>query len=209
MKKLIIFDFDGTIADTMSMTYRIYERMATKYGMPVLSKEAFQSYKKLPLKERLNKQGIPFYMVPKLLSESQMLQDEFKDEAVPFEGMEEVLENLNKTFKLIIISSNHKKFIKYFLKSHEINVFKKVYGKAALFGKAGVIKKVLKKLGYDKSEAIYVGDETRDIIACKELGIDLISVSWGYDDKSLLEKENALMIAKTPKDILSFVKSLY
>mgnify|MGYP001554125436 CR=1 FL=1 len=209
MKKIIIFDFDGTIADTMSMTYHIYEKMAQKYGMPVLSREAIQEYKKLPLKERLNKQGIPFYMVPKLLSESQMLQKEFKDEAVPFEGIIDVLNELSETFKLIIISSNHKKFIKYFLKSYNIFLFDKVFGKAALFGKASVIKKALKKLGYKKSEAIYVGDETRDVMACRELGIDLISVSWGYDDISLLEKEEASMIAKTPNDIMSFVKSLY
>lgn len=209
MKKIIIFDFDGTIADTMSMTYHIYEKMAQKYGMPVLSREVIQAYKKLPLQERLNKQGIPFYMVPKLLSESQVLQKEFKDEAIPFEGMIDVLNELSETFKLIIISSNHKKFIKYFLKSYDISFFDKVFGKAALFGKASVIKKALKKLGYKKSEAIYVGDETRDIMACRELGIDLISVSWGYDDISLLEKEEASMIAKTPNDIKSFVQSLY
>ena len=95
------------------------------------------------------------------------------------------------------------------MKSHNITLFDKIFGKAALFGKASVIKKVLKKLGYKKSEAIYVGDETRDILACRELGIDLISVSWGYDDISLLEKEEAKMIAKTPSDIMSFVKSLY
>ncbi|MGA0351415.1 MAG: HAD-IA family hydrolase, partial [Acholeplasmataceae bacterium] len=204
-----LFDFDGTIADTMSMTYHIYEKMAQKYGMPVLSREVIQAYKKLPLQERLNKQGIPFYMVPKLLSESQVLQKEFKDEAIPFEGMIDVLNELSETFKLIIISSNHKKFIKYFLKSYDISFFDKVFGKAALFGKASVIKKALKKLGYKKSEAIYVGDETRDIMACRELGIDLISVSWGYDDISLLEKEEASMIAKTPNDIKSFVQSLY
>ena len=148
-------------------------------------------------------------MVPKLLSESQVLQKEFKDEAIPFEGMIDVLNELSETFKLIIISSNHKKFIKYFLKSYDISFFDKVFGKAALFGKASVIKKALKKLGYKKSEAIYVGDETRDIMACRELGIDLISVSWGYDDISLLEKEEASMIAKTPNDIKSFVQSLY
>ena len=193
----------------MSMTYHIYEKMAQKYGMPVLSREVIQAYKKLPLQERLNKQGIPFYMVPKLLSESQVLQKEFKDEAIPFEGMIDVLNELSETFKLIIISSNHKKFIKYFLKSYDISFFDKVFGKAALFGKASVIKKALKKLGYKKSEAIYVGDETRDIMACRELGIDLISVSWGYDDISLLEKEEASMIAKTPNDIKSFVQSLY
>ena len=208
MKKVIIFDFDGTIADTMDMTYHIYLRMAQKYGMPIVSKEELQAYKKIPLKERLNKQGIPFYMVPKLLSEGQVYQKELEHEAKPFEDIIDVINTLSLEFDLLMISSNHKKFIKRFLKRFEITTFTKVYGKAALFGKAEVIKRVLKKHGYKKSQAIYVGDETRDIIACQELGIDLISVSWGYDDISLLTKEEATMIAHEPKDIIRFVKSL-
>lgn len=208
MKKVVIFDFDGTIADTMDMTYHIYLKMAEKYGMPVVSREELQSYKKIPLKERLNKQGIPFYMVPKLLAEGQTFQKELEHEAHPFDGIKDVLQTLLKDYELLMISSNHKKFIKRFLKRFEMKSFTKVYGKAALFGKAEVIKRVLKKHGYKKSEAIYIGDETRDIIACKELGIDLISVSWGYDDLELLEKEAATNIAKQPSDILTFVKSL-
>lgn len=208
MKKVVIFDFDGTIADTMDMTYHIYLKMAEKYGMPVVSREELQSYKKIPLKERLNKQGIPFYMVPKLLAEGQTFQKELEHEAHPFDGIKDVLQTLLKDYELLMISSNHKKFIKRFLKRFEMKSFTKVYGKAALFGKAEVIKRVLKKHGYKKSEAIYIGDETRDIIACKELGIDLISVSWGYDDIELLEKEGATYIANQPSDILKFIKSL-
>lgn len=208
MKKVVIFDFDGTIADTMDMTYHIYLKMAEKYGMPVVSREELQSYKKIPLKERLNKQGIPFYMVPKLLAEGQTFQKELEHEAHPFDGIKDVLQTLLKDYELLMISSNHKKFIKRFLKRFEMKSFKNVYGKAALFGKAEVIKRVLKKHGYKKSEAIYIGDETRDIIACKELGIDLISVSWGYDDIELLEKEGATYIANQPSDILKFIKSL-
>lgn len=209
MKKLIMFDFDGTIADSMTMTYHIYKDMALKYGMPVLTKDELVEYKKLPLKERLNKQGIPFYMVPKLLSESQAFQKKYEEEATLFEGMKEVLDSLSETYELVILSSNHKKFIKRFLKRHALTHFKKVYGKAALFGKAGVIKKVLKKLGYKKLQAIYIGDETRDIIACNEIGIDIISVSWGFDDISLLKSESAKMIATSPKEILEYVKSLH
>jgi len=208
MKKVIIFDFDGTIADTLDMTYHIYTKMANQYGMPIISKEELQEYKKIPLKERLNRQGIPFYMVPKLLSKSKGYQEELEDEAVPFEAIIDVLNELSQKYELFILSSNHKKFIKRFLNRFGIDVFKKVYGKAALFGKAEAIKKVLKRQKYKKAEAIYVGDETRDIIACKTLGIDLVSVSWGFDDISLLKNEGATMIATEPKDIISFVKSL-
>lgn len=206
MKKLLIFDFDGTIADTMEVMYKIYVTMAEKYNMPILSKDDLQAYKKLPLKERLSRQGIPFYMVPKILSESQSMQLQFLEDAKPFEGIHELLHTLKKHFSLVIVSSNRKSFIKPFLKKHDLMVFDKIYGKAQLFGKADTIQKAIKKEKAHIETSLYLGDETRDLMACQELNLDMIAVSYGYDDKSLLENEGAKVIVDRPVDLLKSIK---
>lgn len=209
MKKLLIFDFDGTIANTLNGMYEIYKIMAKKYKLDVLSKEAFIAYKKLPILERLQKQNIPLYAIPKIIRDSQKLQMTFLTEAKPFEGIKDVLNELKTMYTLVIVSSNKKDFIKAFLKTHDMRVFEKVYGKAEIFGKAKKIKKALRKMHAQVTDTIYIGDETRDLKACQELNLDIISVSYGYDDKSLLVAEGATHIIDTPNALLSAISSFH
>lgn len=209
MKKLLIFDFDGTIANTLNGMYEIYKIIAKKYNIDVLSKEAFIEYKKLPILERLQKQNVPFYAIPKIIRDSQKLQMTYLSEANPFEGMKDVLNTLKTMYTLIIVSSNKKDFIKAFLKTHDMMVFNKIYGKAEIFGKAKKIKKALKKMHAQVTDTIYIGDETRDVVACRELHLDIISVSYGYDDKSLLVAEGATHIIDTPSALLSAISSFH
>jgi phosphoglycolate phosphatase len=209
MKKLLIFDFDGTIANTLNGMYEIYLIMAKKYKIDVLTKEAFIAYKKLPILERLQKQNIPLYVIPKIVSDSQKLQMSFLSEAKPFEGIHNLLHELKTMYTLIIVSSNKKDFIKAFLKNHDLMVFDKIYGKAQLFGKAETIKKAIKKMKSHTIDSLYIGDETRDIVACRELQLDIISVSYGYDDKTLLVKEGAKHLIDAPNALLSMIKSFH
>jgi phosphoglycolate phosphatase len=206
MKKLIIFDFDGTIANTEEASFEVYQLMADQYGVTKLTKAELQTIKKMPLKERIKAQGIPYYMLPKLISESQSKLIQFMEKAMPFDGIPFIIERLKKEKKLIIVSSNHKKIIKSFLKSHHLNHFIKVYGGASLFGKSSMIKKSLKKMKTDTKYALYIGDEIRDYHACQELGLDMVAVSWGYDDKTLLEKEHIEHIADNADHLLMLIK---
>jgi phosphoglycolate phosphatase len=209
MKKLLIFDFDGTIANTLNVMYEIYKIMAKKYKLDILTKEAFIAYKKLPILERLQKQNIPLYAIPKIIRDSQKLQMTFLTEAKPFEGIKDVLNELKTMYTLIIVSSNKKDFIKAFLKTHDMKVFEKVYGKAEIFGKAKKIKKALKKMHAEVTDTIYIGDETRDLKACQELNLDIISVSYGYDDKALLLAEGAMHIIDKPHDLIETIQSFH
>jgi phosphoglycolate phosphatase len=208
MKKLIIFDFDGTIANTEDASYQVYQLMTEQYGVPQMSKEELLTIKKMPLKQRIKAQGIPYYMLPKLLSESQSKLSQFMNEAKPFEGIANAIKKLKTEKKLIIVSSNHKKIIKKFLEKEKLDVFIKVFGGAALFGKSAMIIKALKKMNIDPKNAIYIGDEVRDIQACKEINLDIISVSWGYDDISLLQQEDAHLIASSVTEMMDLIKAM-
>jgi phosphoglycolate phosphatase len=209
MKELLIFDFDGTLANTEEASYQVYEQMTEIYGVPQMSREALKAFKKKPLKQRIKETGIPYYLLPKIVSESQSKLTKFMKDSFPFEGIPLLLETLSKQYQLIIVSSNHKKIIKKFLKDHQIDVFQKVYGGAALFGKANTIKKAIKKAKSKVKKAIYIGDETRDYQACQELKLDMIAVSWGYEDIDVLMQENIPLIAKTPEDVLAMIGSFH
>jgi len=122
-----------------------------------------------------------------------------------FSGVKKLLFDLKKAeYKLAIISSNRIENINVFIKHNNINIFDFVHGKTDLFGKAGYLGKFLSDFKLDKSKVIYIGDEIRDVEACKKVGIKMIGVSWGLHTVEALKKAGVDYIAKKPLEIYSF-----
>ena len=123
-----------------------------------------------------------------------------------FSGVKKFLFELKKKgYKLAIISSNRIENINVFIKHNNINIFDFVHGKTDLFGKAGYLGKFLNDFKLGKSEVIYIGDEIRDVEACKKVGIKMIGVSWGLHTIEALRKAGVDYIAKKPEEILKII----
>lgn len=75
-----------------------------------------------------------------------------------------------------MISSNSEHNIREFLQANGVEEIDTVYSSSSIFGKDKIIKKFLKTYKLDASETLYVGDEARDIIACKQTGVPVIWV---------------------------------
>ena len=56
-----------------------------------------------------------------------------------------------------------------------------------------------------KSEIIYIGDELRDIEACRAVNVPIISVSWGFNSTEILEKNNPGMVAANTEEVYNFI----
>ncbi|MDO9630197.1 MAG: HAD hydrolase-like protein, partial [Acholeplasmataceae bacterium] len=178
MKKMIIFDFDGTISNSVDIVYRVYEKLSTQYGFKRFTHEEIHELKMLSIHERLKKHKVSIFQLPKLARKTRKIVSELLEETYPFEGIKELLIELkNHGFIMSIVSSNSKKNIESFISNHGLISFDYIYGKASFFGKERLISKLLRK--EKGAKAIYVGDELRDIVSAKEVPIDIISVTWG------------------------------
>lgn len=187
MRKVIIFDFDGTIANTTELAYQVYERLFERHKGIKLSLEEIEILKALPFRERLKKQKIPIFRVPSLIRKTRIILGEIIDLANPYKQMKEMLFLLKENnYDLYIVSSNSISNIEIFLKNHQMEVFTYIQGGSSYFGKARKIKKLLKKIKVEVKDAIYIGDEARDIMSCKAIGLDVIGVTYGFDDEKLL-----------------------
>ena len=207
MLKAIIFDFDGTIADTKDISYYVYCDLAKKYNIEIIDKKSYDALSELPLNKRLSHFGVPFYKLPKLVKIAIPLFRQYLKEAPVFPDLEDVLDYLKEQgYLLIILSSNHQKNINHFLELHNINHFSDVYAKASLFGKDKKIKKLLRKHKLSKDEVVYIGDEERDILSCKKAGVKIISVPWGYDDIKLLEAANPDFLIKNGRELIGIIE---
>ncbi|MBP1966906.1 phosphoglycolate phosphatase [Paenibacillus aceris] len=164
----------------------------------------------LSIAERVDRLGVPALQIPKLIiAGRQLYQDNIRTlHVVP--GMKEVIAKLSSQgVKSSILSSNSEANIRLFLKNNKMEgVFKEIISAKLLFGKHHSIRKVMKQWGTTASRMIYVGDELRDIEACKKLGVPIVAVTWGYDAPRLLLRGQPDYFVNTPGELLKTLQTL-
>lgn len=200
MSKTVIFDFDGTIADTFPIVEGIAHDIAKRYGIEMTTAEG----RAIGLKQIIEQTQFPVFKIPQLLSEiKHRLGLKIKDDVKPFQEIDGVLHSLAAKFNLGIISSNSESNIKSFLEKYQyLSLFSYIHTDSSIFGKDLVLKRFCRKYQVKYCDIVYIGDEDRDIRAAKKLKIKIIAVTWGYNDKGLLEKENPDYLVDRPEQIL-------
>ncbi len=106
-----------------------------------------------------------------------------------------------------ILSSNTQENVKQFLDKNELDFFDFVRTGKSVFGKSHMINKIIKQRKVRKSDVFYVCDEVRDIEAAKKSGIKSVAVTWGYNTKDALIKENPDFIVDTPEELRNIIIS--
>ena len=210
MIKYIIFDFDGTIADTLPFSFQKFLEIAKLLKIDDLNDQEIikeirsKSYQEL-LKGSFKRAWLKLPYVVNMIKNMQVELEKEMENIKFFSGVKKLLFDLKKAeYKLAIISSKRIENINVFIKHNNINIFDFVHGKTDLFGKAGYLGKFLSDFKLDKSKVIYIGDEIRDVEACKKVGIKMIGVSWGLHTVEALKKAGVDYIAKKPLEIYSF-----
>lgn len=209
MLKHIIFDFDGTVVDSATLYIKLANDMADELKISPLIIDSLRELSGLTIKQRCKKLNIPLYRLPVM---NMMVQDKIKNHMHKLQwipGIEdEILKLKDMGYKLAMISSNSVTNINRFFENHNSVLFDEIYSSRGIFDKHLAIKALLKKFKIKRSEAIYIGDEFRDIKACKRAKVKIISVTWGYDSKELLLKGKPDFIADTPVEISNIICKL-
>jgi phosphoglycolate phosphatase len=208
-QKVIIFDFDGTIADTVDALVSIANRLAKEFGYVQITPEELALLRNLTSREIINYSGISVFKIPFLVKK---VKGELKSriqELKPIPGMKEALINLkNAGHHLGIITSNSKDNVTEFLRINELdNLFEFIYSGITIFGKTTIINNVLKQKQLQPEEVIYVGDETRDIEASKKANIKVVAVTWGFNSPEVLAKQNPNYLIHHPSELLDVVNN--
>lgn len=207
MIQRVIFDFDGTIANSNDLAWHIYCTLAPKYCSYILNKEEFTDLMQLPLLDRIKKLQIPLYKLPRIANDCLLEYRKYLASLEIFSGMAEVIRKLKDSgYALSIISSNSVENIRYFLQKHNLDIFDDVIHERNIFGKDRSIKKYLKRIAHSAPNVLYVGDELRDIEASKRIGVKVVSVTWGFDSYALLQSGHPDFIAYQPQDILTIAQ---
>ncbi|MCB5279099.1 MAG: HAD-IA family hydrolase [Candidatus Cloacimonetes bacterium] len=205
----LLFDFDGTIADSIHLGLKIANHLAPRFGLDTLSEEDFAKVRSMSIPKALKYLKIPVYKLPKLIPTALIEYRHLIHELEPFVGIREMLQELNSMqCPMALLSSNSNENVWYFLQHHHLNHFNWVEGTSGILKKHNSIRKQLKKHKLKSDNVIYVGDEIRDIIAAHKCGLRIISVSWGFHTTDLLVQKDPDYLVDKPYQIVEVVKKL-
>ncbi|MEA5581313.1 HAD-IA family hydrolase [Nodularia harveyana UHCC-0300] len=206
--KVIIFDFDGTIADTVDALVTIANRLAVEFGYIQITPEELDLLKNFTPREIIKYSGISLFKIPFLLKKVKGELKEKIQELKPIAGIDAALIELhNQGYRLGIITSNSQENVTAFLKNNELEqFFDFIYSGVTIFGKTTIINNVLKQKKLNTQAVVYVGDEIRDIEASQKANIKVIAVTWGFNSPEALAKQNPDFLIHQPSELMEVMK---
>ena len=197
----IIFDFDGTLADTFALGSQLINEYADQLGYKQID---FAANKDKSARELIKMSGVRFWQIPGLIRFFRKKSVERAAEVNAFDGIPDLVCRLHdRGFHLGIITTNSAQTISIFLQKYGLtDLFTYIKPEISLFGKKRAIRRARRHL---KSEIIYIGDELRDIEACRAVNVPIISVSWGFNSTEILEKNNPGMVAANTEEVFTML----
>ncbi len=211
MKKIttVIFDFDGVIGDTFSYSKNIACRLYEEFFHEKPKEEMIEKLMAQGIRTVIRDLKIPLTKIPYLEKKFRQELALKIDQVKIFKGIKEILEKIKKEgYTLGILSSNSQENLHHVFQKNQIDFFDFIYSGSSFFGKGRVLTKLLKKFRLKPTEAVYIGDEERDILAGKQSGVKVIAVDWGCDSEKVLKRQKPDFFAKKPEDLLKILEKL-
>jgi phosphoglycolate phosphatase len=199
-----IFDFDGTIADSLGEVLAVYNTLAKDLNTPTVSHEELEQLRRLGPREVMRELRVPYWKLPSVMKTVRSAMRERMAHLRPFEGMTETLHELwRRGVKTAIVSSNSQENVSEFLARHGIDRFEALSCGVGLFGKAKRLRRIAERSEFAGAKLYYVGDEVRDVTAAAEAGMSSVAVTWGHGERSALEAESPYHLVNAPSDLVS------
>lgn len=203
MKNLVIlFDFDGTIANTLESIIGIMNKLSDEFGFKKIQENQVEYLRgKHPL-EILRSLEISLFKLPFVVRKARKEINSHIAFLSPTVDLLPILKYLKKNkFRIGLVTSNTEENVRKFLHANELDVFDLFYTTKKIFGKDRTISKIINDLKLEKSQVFFIGDEIRDVEAGKKAGVRTIGVSWGYNTREALRRGNPDFLIDSPKEL--------
>lgn len=208
--RVLIFDFDGTIADSFAPTMEILAREFRQWGNRFNRRYTPEMLRGLTIREIMGTIPGGWWKFIYLFAKAKKHVQENASKINAYPGIIYTLRTLHdQGYLLLIVTSNNKKTVSEFLaRFHLSELFADIYPTKGLFRKAKTLKKVLHQWQIipGNNRCFYVGDEIRDIQACKKINLPIIAVSYGFNSYAGLKKHHPNYLLKKPTQLLGLLK---
>ena len=217
-KKIIIFDLDGTLLNTLDDLTDSTNAMLEKFNYPKRTKEEVKNFVGNGV-DKLIERAIPdgrnnpdfencIKTFKKIYSENMYNKTE------PYDGIIDMLEILRKNnYKTAVVSNKFDTAVKELCEKYFPNLIDFSAGENEISGirkkpAPDTIFKVLEYFNLKSENAVYIGDSEVDIQTAKNSDMQCISVCWGFKDRNFLISNGAEKIINNPSEIIEILKNL-
>jgi len=196
-----IFDFDGTIVNSLSAHADFYVAFGKRHGLGITRDDVFVAalgcqdsfYKDMGIPEKL-----------KLMIKEEYKED-FSAVNIPvFPGMLEVLKDLRKEGYICLATYNRRKNIEQ-VRGIDLSLFKRIITRDNYPDKVEGLRVIADKCGVSIDQCVLIGDTSWDVKHAEEAGTKFLGVSWGWHQLQPCDK---YLVAQTPKQIPGLLKEL-
>ena len=213
-KRLLIFDLDGTILNTIDDLTEAANWVCRKNGWPEHTPEACKAmvgHGIANFVQKFSPEGFrsPLLVVNTLSQFSQYYGAHNVDKTAPYDGIPELLERLKDAgVQLAVYSNKADEFSRAIVERYFPGVFTLVRGKVEgvpVKPDPAGIHGVMKELVADPAETLFVGDSNVDIATAKAAGLASCGVLWGFRTLGELQQAGADHIAETPAALQALI----
>jgi phosphoglycolate phosphatase-like HAD superfamily hydrolase len=204
--KLLIFDFDGTLADTFAAGLEILNVLAGEFGFRPLAEADVPKARDMRTRQLMKFLGIPMAQMSRIARRGSEELTARMPGITPLPGVPELLHALKDAgFELGIVTSNSEANVRMFLQKHELEFFAFIRSSSKLLGKSRELRAVMKSRQVAAHDILFIGDETRDIDAAQKAGIRMAAVTWGYNSARSIEAMKPDFLFAHPGDLTAFL----
>ena len=183
---LVIFDFDGTLANSFPFFLQAQRQIAQRHGFEAIAAERVDDMRRLGTREILREVKCPPWKLP--LVAADFIRAMQAAPPVPlFPGVAEALSRLRaEGVRLAILTSNSVENVRRVLGADLADAIELFDGGAHMLGKHRRLARMLDKARMPAAQAIYIGDQLADHEAARRAGMAFGAVGWGYAHADVL-----------------------
>lgn len=205
--KAVIFDFDGTIADSFAVFVETLQEIVKRPEL--LTPQEVKQLRGLTTRQIITHLHIRWWELPRLVIHGRRIIAQKIGRVPVFPGMAELIRQLNTDgYKVYIVSSNDQTAIQLFLHKHDLAPFIQSVTTTGLNNKARHIRRLLQRHRLAPDHCVYIGDEIRDMQAAHKARVGSIAVSWGYNTKQALADTRPSFVVDTPKELSVAIRNV-
>jgi phosphoglycolate phosphatase len=128
------------------------------------------------------------------------------DTTCPYEGVGEMLRQLRQQGKRLAVVSNKfctatEELVAHFFPEIEVAIGENEAGGIKKKPAPDTVMEALRRLGVDKTGAVYVGDSDVDLMTARNSGLPCISVLWGFRSREFLMQHGATTFINHPREL--------
>lgn len=208
--KLLIFDLDGTILDTLKDLYFSVNYALSENHFPERTPEEVRQFVGNGIR-KLIERSVPENSTEKQIQQVHQAFTEYytvhcRDNTRPYPGIPEVLKTLRKNgSKLAVVSNKADYAVQKLCDEYFPNLFDAVAGEREGIRRKpapDAVQAILKELHIQPEQAVYIGDSDVDILTAENSGMPCISVTWGFRSREFLIEHGAQKLISRPEELL-------